>query len=36
MNYVFDSADVPHLEEKLEQHLIPRLQEIRRRAESDA
>lgn len=36
MNYVFDSADIPHLEEKLEQHLIPRLQEIRRRAESDA
>ena len=35
MNYTFDSPDIPHLEEKLHQHLIPRLQEIRQRAENE-
>ena len=35
MNYTFDSPDIPHLEEKLHQHLSPRLQEIRQRAENE-
>jgi hypothetical protein len=33
MNYVFDSTELPELEEKLDKHLIPRLQEVRERAE---
>ncbi len=32
MNYVFDSTELPELEEKLDANLIPRLQEVRQRA----
>lgn len=32
MNYIFDSHSIPELEEKLQAHMVERLQEIRRRA----
>lgn len=35
MNYVFDSKTIPELEEKLREHLLERLQEIRRRSLAD-
>lgn len=35
VNYLFDSTTLPELEEKLSRHLVPRLQEIRRRAEEE-
>ena len=36
VNYDFDSNELPELEEKLHQRLLPRLQEIRKRAETEA
>ena len=36
VNYVFDSKELDGLEEKLKQHLRPRLKEVRRRAEKEA
>ena len=36
VNYVFDSKELDELSEKLRQHLIPRLKEVRRRAEKEA
>lgn len=35
VNYTFDSRTLPEFEEKLEAHLVPRLQEIRARAIAD-
>ena len=35
-NYDFDSNELSELEEKLHQRLLPRLQEIRKRAETEA
>ncbi len=36
VNYVFDSRELDELAEKLRQHLVPRLREVRRRAEGEA
>ena len=36
VNYVFDSRELDELEGKLRQHLVPRLKEVRRRAEKGA
>ena len=36
MNYVFDSSELPELEEKLETNLIPRLQYVRESAEKQS
>ncbi len=36
VNYVFDSRELDELAEKLRLHLVPRLQEVRRRAEGEA
>lgn len=36
VNYDFDSNELPELEEKLHQRLLPRLQQIRKRAETEA
>ncbi len=35
MNYVFDSKSIPELEEKLREHLVERLREIRQRSMSE-
>ena len=36
VNYDFDSNTLPELEEKMQRYLVPRLQEVRRRAEKEA
>ena len=35
VNYDFDSNTLPELEERLQTYLVPRLQEVRRRAEAE-
>lgn len=36
VNYDFDSNELPELEEKLHQHMLPRLREVRARAQKEA